>query len=87
MQLDCLKLNCITLVWVYLCNDTDAQSSRTLSKLRRQQKLQKSSFIYPGVNFSIALVDAHNEEASLRVVHFDVRVESAVLGHFCIPLT
>ena len=28
MQSDCLKLNCITLVWVYLCNDTDAQSSR-----------------------------------------------------------
>ena len=29
MQSDCLKLNCIALVWVYLCNDTDAQSSRT----------------------------------------------------------
>ena len=28
MQSDCLKLNCITLVWLYLCNDTDAQSSR-----------------------------------------------------------
>ena len=28
MQSDCLKLNCITLVWVYLCNRTDAQSSR-----------------------------------------------------------
>jgi len=31
MQSDRLKLNCITLVWVYLCNDTEIQSSRKLN--------------------------------------------------------
>ena len=39
MQSDCLKLNCIALVWVYLCNDTDAQSSRNVKDLSVQRKL------------------------------------------------
>ena len=32
MQSDCLKLNCITLVWVYLCNRTDVLSSRITNR-------------------------------------------------------
>ena len=65
MQSDCLKLNCITLVWVYLCNDTEIQSS-LVTPLALAAK-----FFYCGYDLQWAVNSVNPIHPRIDNLHFD----------------